>query len=171
MMKREYESFPMHKEFCYEILKNNKGKYIKILDFNNSTSSPVIPSYIENLPVRVIGKDAFEHSNIKTITLPNTLTTIESYAFFNCRNLKKISFPDSIRDVGNQVCGLCQQLKEAKWSELAHIMPAYAFYGCFSLKNISNIDSVYIFSEYCFDKTGLESITIPKKYLKYHIMP
>ena len=163
MMKREYESFPMYKEFRYEILKNNKGKYIKILDFDNSTSSPVIPAYIKDIPVTVIGKDAFERSDIKTITLPDTLTTIEAYAFFNCRSLEKISFPDSVRDVGHQVCGLCQQLEEAKWSQLAHIMPACAFYDCFSLKNISNIDSVYMFSEYCFNKTGLESITIPKK--------
>lgn len=43
-MKRKYGSFPMYKEFRYEILKNNEGKYIKILDFDDSTSSPIIHS-------------------------------------------------------------------------------------------------------------------------------
>ena len=165
-MKREYWSFPMYKEFRYEILKNNEGKYIKILDFDDSTSSPTIPAYIDNLPVKVIGKDAFERSNIETIKLPKTLIEIEGYAFFNCKNLQKISFPDSVSLIGHQVCGLCSRLQEVKWSSSAHVIPSCAFYACFNLKNISNIDSVQIFNEYSFDKSGLEIITFPKNLIK-----
>ena len=52
----------------------------------SDSSSIVIPSMIDSKPVTWIGKMAFHDKNeLKSITIPNSVTQIESDAFMNCK--------------------------------------------------------------------------------------
>lgn len=65
---------------------NSDGESVTITDYpyNASGGNIVIPSEIEGKKVTAIGKSAFYGcENITGITLPETVTSIGRYAFFN----------------------------------------------------------------------------------------
>lgn len=152
------KSFP---PFKYRVVKYEDEKCIKITDFDNSVLNPTIPSNIEGLPVRVIGSSAFNHSDIESVQMPNTLLKIDAGAFEFCKELKEICFPDSAKLICSEVCRGCSSLESVKWSKSDMTIPHSAFKYCRKLKEISNIDSVTIFSSSAFEETGLSSFTIP----------
>ena len=73
-------------------------------------------------------------------TIPNSVTSIERYAFSGCRGLKSITIPDSVTSIG-----------------------MYAFWGCTVLKSITLPDSVTSIGESAFSNCmGLKSVTTHK---------
>ena len=46
--------------------------------------------------VKIIGKNAFLFSQFEDITLPDSITIIEEYAFNNCFNLKSVIIPETV---------------------------------------------------------------------------
>ena len=55
----------------------------------------------EVLPnIRCIGESAFSHSGLYSCKLHNGLKTIESYAFYYCKNLVNIVIPDTVESIG-----------------------------------------------------------------------
>lgn len=120
-------------DFYYAINAKNE---ITITGRNLFSSSFLdIPSTIEGKIITTIGKSAFEDSSLKSITIPNSVTTIGELAFGNCNSLKSITIPDSVISIG-----------------------AYAFYDCDSLTSITIPDSVISIGVDAFD--DCESITI-----------
>ena len=65
-----------------------------------------------NLPVGTvyIGKRAFTESGLTTITLPNTITEIDNYAFENCVSLTYVRLPDDLAKLGARVFNGCSSL-------------------------------------------------------------
>lgn len=67
---------------------------------NNLTSV----QFAENSNLEVIGKGAFSYCNtIKTLDLPDKLTTIEERAFANMGGLRTIAIPDSVTNIGEVI--------------------------------------------------------------------
>ena len=61
-----------------------------------------IPAKIGDIPVTNIGDSAFrECTNLKEITIPDSLTSIGNSAFRECTNLKEITIPDSVTSIGS----------------------------------------------------------------------
>ena len=50
--------------------------------------------------VVTIGEEAFDYAMIANITIPNTVTGIESSAFENCKNMQSLTIPNSVRTIG-----------------------------------------------------------------------
>lgn len=147
--------------FEYKIITINKEKCVQIVAFDNSVSSPIIPAYIDDLPVRSIGSLAFAASPIETIQLPDTLVRIENNAFSCCNNLINISFPDSIKYLGTSICNNCSKLKTVKWSKSTTVIKAHSFQNCDSLNEIKNIDNIKTIENYAFFNSGIISFKIP----------
>ncbi|MBR3884733.1 MAG: leucine-rich repeat domain-containing protein, partial [Bacteroidaceae bacterium] len=75
----------------------------------------------------------------KNTTIPNSVTSIGIYAFYDCDELTSITIPNSVTSIGIQ-----------------------AFIGCTGLTSITIPNSVTTIGEYAFsDCTGLTSVTIP----------
>ena len=60
--------------------------------------------------VTSIVKDAFYGSNIVSITIPDSVTSIGGRAFYNCSSLTSITIPDSVTSIGGHAFSNCDSL-------------------------------------------------------------
>ena len=112
---------------------------VRIKGYIGDDTDIVIPDRIGEYYVTSIDSYAFSFSNIKSVTLPDHLETIEQRAFINCTELTEITISDSVTYI-------CYN----------------AFEGCEGLTKITIPDSVTCINSDAFKNcTGLTEITIP----------
>lgn len=88
--------------------------------------------------ITTIGESVFAVcSQLKTVTIPNTITYIGSRAFNNCIALKNISFPDSITAISLAVLGGCSALTSFTIPNNVKTIGSSAFYGCEALTSLT----------------------------------
>ena len=147
-------------DFYYAINAKNE---ITITGRNLFSSSFLdIPSTIEGKIVTTIGKSAFKDSSLKSITIPNSVTTIGLSAFENCYSLTSITIPDSVTTIGESAFRSCDSLISITIPNSVTTIGELAFGNCNSLKSITIPDSVISIGAYAFyDCDSLTSITIP----------
>ena len=63
-----------------------------ITGYTGNDTTLKIPSSINGHKVIAIGRDVFTDGTMTEVTIPETVTSIESYAFYNCRKLSTIYF-------------------------------------------------------------------------------
>ena len=117
----------MDENFLYE-----DGEKTIISKYIGEGGDVVIPS-----GVTTISNSSFLHTNITSVTIPNSVNSIERYAFSACENLTSINIPNSVTSI-----------------ELD------AFYGCRSLTSINIPSSVTSIGERAFYGCNLTSVTI-----------
>ena len=61
--------------------------------------------------VETIGVNAFSTSNVEYVELPQTVKTIEGYAFYSCDTLKNIIIPSGCTSVGMSAFNSCSSLE------------------------------------------------------------
>jgi hypothetical protein len=61
-------------------------------------------------PISSIADSAFENSEIETATIPSTIATIGSRAFYGCSNLNQILIPESVEKIGDSAFSHCLSL-------------------------------------------------------------
>ncbi|NRT34765.1 Leucine-rich repeat (LRR) protein [Clostridium beijerinckii] len=83
------------------------GTIVKYIN-DKSTTSLVIPSEIDGVQVKHIGKKAFEDSKLESITIPSGVTSIEDFAFGGCVNLTSIIIPNGVTSIGSLAFHLCE---------------------------------------------------------------
>ena len=117
----------------------------------------VIPS-----TVTTIGGHAFYGSGLTTITIPNSVASIEEQAFRFCTSLTSITLPTSVTSIGSTVLGNCSALTSVEIQCSLTTIPSYMFLSCESLATIEIPESVTKIEMYAFSNcTGLTSIEIP----------
>ncbi|MBR4100382.1 MAG: glycoside hydrolase family 9 protein [Oscillospiraceae bacterium] len=70
-----------------------------------------IPSEIDGMPVTKIGPTAFYESSLKSIVIPEGVTTIASGAFWHCKSLAEIQFPSTLTTIEGFAFNDCQALE------------------------------------------------------------
>ena len=74
----------------------------------------VIPATIDGKPVTSIGGDAFVDSRLTSITVPNSVTSIGDFAFYDCASLTSITIPNSVTSIGVGALESCTSLTTIK---------------------------------------------------------
>lgn len=99
----------------------------------------VIPSVYNNLPVTIIGTDAFKESeSLTTVTLPSSIETIGVSAFESCKKLEKIVIPDGVTAIGSKAFQSCDALTSVTVPSSVTLLAYAVFYEC------NKLSSVYI---------------------------
>lgn len=111
--------------------------------------------------VKEIGAYAFAWCyNLETLTIPDSVTTIGSHAFYGSEFTIVSSF-GGLTEIGDYAFAHCD-FTAFDIPDGVETIGNYAFYGCYNLQNITIPDSVTVIGSLAFsDCTNLTSVTIP----------
>jgi len=76
-----------------------------------------------------------EEGLIKEIVIESGVTSIGSYAFYNCRHITNVSIPNTVASVGNYSFAGCASLLEVKLSANVTQLGDYSFSSCTRLES------------------------------------
>jgi len=113
------------------------GKAAVITKYIGFKQEVSIPPVINKLPVTGIGDYAFAETGLTSITLPNSLTSIEEGAFTNCKRLASINIPNSVISIGEWAFHDCTSLTSINIPNSVTDIVDGAFLGCTSLTAIN----------------------------------
>ncbi len=101
-------------------------------------------------------------TNMKSITIPDSVTYIEPGSFQRCSALESITIPDSVTNIGNDVFMFCNNLREVRLPSGMTSIPEGMFSNCGSLADITIPDGVTSIGAWAFRScSSLADITIP----------
>lgn len=101
-------------------------------------------------------------SSLTSITIPNSVKSINDYVFASCTSLKSFSIPDGVTSIGYYAFGDCIDLTSVTIPHNVTSIGNFAFRSCSSLISIVIPDGVQSISDYVFiDCSGLTSVTMP----------
>lgn len=104
----------------------------ELIKYEGTDSIIVVPNSITT-----IRDFAFYNcENLETITIPNSVTSIGSYAFYGCEKLKTIILPESLKFIGGGAFSCCKALETITIPQSIKTINKSTFYKCDNLKNI-----------------------------------
>ena len=107
-------------------------------------------------------KNLYLNNELATsITILDGVTTIPSYAFYDCSGLTSVTIPDSVTSIGDYAFYGCSSLTSITIGNSVTSIGDSAFFGCSGLTSIVIPNSVTSIGGYAFyNCSGLTSITI-----------
>lgn len=95
-------------------------------------------------------------------TIPDGVTSIGSYAFYECENLTDINIPSSVTNIGPYAFSYCRNLTSVDIPVGVTSIDTDVFYKCENLTNINIPSSVTSIGPYAFSHcSSLTSVNIP----------
>ena len=143
------------------------GTIFEYTDYN--ATRIVIPAKINGVPVVAIGDYAFLYcSNLKSVTIPEGVTTVGYAAFAGCSGLTSITIPDSVTEIGSFAFWECSGLKSIKIPDGVTAINSRTFAGCRGITAISIPDNVADIDSSAFSGcTGITSFDVSTNNKKY----
>ena len=160
-------------------IENGEASVYKMNDNITSTAQNplVIPHKISNAGnvynVRNVGHRSFSYErNMENVTIPNSVTNIESYAFDSCSGLLHINIPGSVVNIGEKAFYECGGLTDIvvdsnntkydsrnNCNAIIETATNKLIFGC---QNTVIPDTISVIADCAFANcSGLTSITIP----------
>ena len=137
--------------------------YAMITGYTGSSKALSLPqSYSYNgldLPVTMIGTDAFKGTSIESVVIPRSMTRISSYAFRSASSLKAVAIPNTVTSIGAYAF-YGAPLESLSLPDTITSISTYAFYGA-KLGSLKLPDSVTSVSFYAFYKSGITELKLP----------
>lgn len=110
--------------------------------------------------VVALGDECFKGTNITSVEIPNTVTELGDYCFYQLYNITSIELPSSVTELG-EGCFFGCGLTSVEIPSSVKLLRDWCFYGCTSLTNINIPSSVTSLGDACFQYCNFESIKIP----------
>lgn len=139
-MVQNYEESTENGIFAWKLYKD----HAQLQKYTGSATILKVPKSVQGLPVTVIQGYAFDGNAIEEIIVPDSVTTLYSYAFADCSKLTKVTLSESIMEIPDKAFHHCSSLKEVKLPKNVTSIGQLAFEGCNSLTN-------FVISEYVQD--------------------
>jgi hypothetical protein len=139
---------------------------ITIQGLQQRSSNPInnleIPAQIGDFPVTRIGYGAFRHNTyLQTLNLPNSITSIEGWAFYDCDNLTSVTIPSSVTFIGEDAFYSCNQLSNLTIQSGVTSIGTRAFAHCYKLTSVTIPSTVTSIGDQAFfNCSALSNLTI-----------
>ena len=126
-----------------------------------------IPSNLGGYNVRCIGIEVFRKSDLTSVTIPDSVTHINTNAFRECYSLSSVTLGNGIETIDNAAFKDCSSLTNVTLPSSLTLIHNYVFAGCTSLTEMTVPDKVTYLRPHAFeDCTGLINVKIGKKVSK-----
>lgn len=156
-------------DYCFEFDSSTGTivRYNTSSQYCNSSNMIVnIPSKINGVTVTSLGMTSFASmSNLDKVYIPNTVTTIGTYAFASS-SLKEVNLPESLTTLGDGAFQL-SGVTSIKIPSGIKTVPYNAFQSCQNLKDVivpSTVDEVV---SHAFQNSGIVNLTVGAKIINY----
>ena len=138
-MAEESERISTNGDYSFVLLANDT---VEITKYNGNVTNLIIPDVLDGFTVSRIGNEAFYYcTDLKTVNIPNSVTSIGADAFSLCVNLRSVIIPDSVTSIGNSAFDRCENIETVMIPTSVTSIGDGAFSGCYSLTNITIPDS------------------------------
>jgi hypothetical protein len=129
---------------------------ITITRYMGPGGAVIIPSAINGYPVTSIGSTMFfsSHSSPSSVTIPNSVTGIEPFAFLGCESLTNITIPNSVTIIGSHAFAHCTGLTNVTIPKSVTNIGAAAFISCSRLTSVTIPSSVTSIGNSAFSGCG-----------------
>lgn len=129
--------------------------YVVVTGYTGNSADVVIPKTYRGVPVECISTSTFRNqTQISSISLPDSLTSIESNAFAGCTGLTSIVIPDSVTSVDSTAFSGCTNITTVS-------MPASIRNYIPNVKNATITSGNAILASAFENCTTLLSVTLP----------
>lgn len=159
------------------------------------TGTIIIPESVvadnQTYTVTTIGAKAFLGTHLTSISLPNTITSIEADAFLDhrgittlelpnlqtignqafrfCASLQKVVLPECITSLGSTVFQRCVGMTEIQLPQSLTSLPYAFLYACSGLTEVVLPPNITYISNECFTScASLRSISLPERVKSIH---
>ena len=127
----------------YKLVGSNKVKVAKAPEGQEYKDDIVIPPSItyegKDYTVTQVSREAFmQNTTVKSVKIPDSVTSLEGYTFGNCTALESVILPEALKDV-----------------------PDGLFYGCTSLSEVNFPESLVYIGSFAFMYTALKEAILP----------
>ena len=143
------------------------GKTFNVVAIKNEAFKDCSELVSVSIPnsVTSIGQSAFHGcSRLTSINIPDCIQEIPQGLFAGCTKLTKVSIPDNVKVIGNSSFNGCSSLECINIPNHVTRIGEWTFMGCSSLSSIDLPDSLtYIGGQSFKDCSSLYSIAIPRK--------
>ena len=92
----------------------------------------------------------FATCRLTSVNISNSVTSIGSYAFYNCSGLTSITIPNSVTSIGDDAFYGCSSLTSVTIPNSVTSIGRGAFFGCKSLTSVTIPNSVSSLGDYTF---------------------
>ena len=140
-------------EFTFTDLGNDQWSVAK---YNGNRAHVVIPSTYKGGAVVAIGDEAFGDDitmnlKLKSVVIPDSVTTIGEEAFAGCLELTSVTIGDSVTTIGEGAFYSCMGLTAVEIPDSVTTIGEGAFVGCIGLTSITIGEYVTAIGEYAFE--------------------
>ncbi len=144
---KKISSIPSYNYIFQNAGKNSENGGIEVVFGDGVTT---IPSYI------------FYGASVKSVEMPNTVTKIGDYAFYNCTPITEITIPDSVSSIGSYAFANCTSIKTLSVPENVSTIGNAAFDNCSSMKHI------YLYNPNCLTTDNVKNMIYQDTVIHSH---
>ena len=138
------------------------GKYESDGDYYNQSYGGCVTAIELGDGVRVGGYAFTKLFNMRSVTIPDSVTSINYNAFTNCYALESVIIPDSVTSIGGAAFQSCYALESVIIPDSVTSISSNVFTNCYALESVIIPDSVTSIGGAAFQSCyALESVIIP----------
>lgn len=167
----------------FEISDGSKSGTVEITAYNGSSVNIIIPKKIRGKTVTQIADSAFYKTDIKSVMIPDTVTSVGEKAFGDCEKLESVNLGSGVKNIGDSCFYNCKSLTDVNVPASVEKLGNAVFLYCTSLaaptiedgagfvmKDGVLYDSALTTAYWINSKTDISNYTFPtsiKKFTSY----
>lgn len=150
-------------------------KFLGPVDSASTVSYDIeIPEKLGIYTVTGLGKDSFTGypfagdwykfgRNIRSVTIPQSVTSIGDSAFSFCIALTEVTIPQSVTSIGDSAFSHCEKMDSLTINDATTSIGSWAFDECYKLTTLSLGKNITTIGDHAFyDCRILDNVTIPQ---------